>query len=400
MLHHAEMKNVTVLKLVRQFPSREKISYGRTPNFYFTSRELVKLGVTVHVISTRAREEKKDEKVDGIAVHRVGSPYNINLYTKMREIDEKYNLDVVHIYATAGFAYAIYKILLGGKPLIATIPHIRRGAAGIPFHYSPIVYLKNRFWTAVSVPRRVIAWRHADMLIAISKATARDLTEIYGVPPEKIRVVYNGVDPEIFAPIEKSDVARRLGLEGKRIVLYVGDFGLRKGLRYLIQAVPKVISEVPDARFLLVGGTPRWLGTDIYWKMLLEQIKRCGVQEHVRLLGSVSHFELPKYYSAAEVFVLPSLHEGLGKVALEAMTCEKPVVATRVGGIPEIVDDGVDGILVPPMDSNGMADAIIDLLSDEKRATAMGRTGRSKVLERFTWKETAKRLVAAYESLV
>ncbi len=392
--------NISVCKFIRGFPREEEITHGRGPTFYYLSREQVKLGVNVHIICAKQRREKSYE-TNGINVHRVRTPYNLYSLKKFRQLNKKFKIDVVDIHGTSGIGYALFRRIIGRRPLVADVPHVRRGAKGIPFFYSPSNNLKNRFLTYVSLMRQKLLWKRADMLVAISEAVAKDLMEIYKITPDKIQVVHRGVAPEIFnLRQDTEDIARRLSVEGKKIVLYVGDFGLRRGLKYLIRSIPTVVERIPDTMFLLIGGTPKWLGTRIYWQMLREQIDELGVRDYVRLLDAIPHLELPKYYSLANIFVLPSLYEGLGKVLLEAMACERPVVATNVGGIPEIVTDGVDGLLVPPGRPDRIANAIIKLLSDPKKAKDMGVKGMHKVTTNLTWKQTAEETIGIYKQLI
>ncbi len=393
--------DICVCKFIRDFPPPEEITHGREPTFYYLSKEQAKLGLKVHVICTLRHRSKEYENLDGINVHRVSSPYTFHALKMFRKLSKDSKMNVVHDHATSGMGYALLKRIVGPKPLVVHVHHIRRGSKGIPLSYSLINSLKSRFWTYRSLIQQRLVWKRADKVIAVSKAVANDVMEFYKIDSDKVHVVYNGVDPDIFRPHEDTEeIARKLEVEGKKVVLFVGDFGLRKGLKYLIQAVPSVIREIPDAMFILIGGTPKWLGTSIYWRMLHEQIQRRHVQNYVKLMGEVEHLKLLKYYSLADVFILPSLYEGFGKVILEAMASTRPVVATNVGGIPEIITDNVDGLLIPPCRSEEIARALISLLSDPKRSRRMGLRGRRKVLREFTWSRAAKKTNNVYRLLM
>jgi glycosyltransferase involved in cell wall biosynthesis len=163
----------------------------------------------------------------------------------------------------------------------------------------------------------------------------------------------------------------------------------RKGLPYLIQAMAQIRSDLSDAR-LLIGGD----GEDR--SALQRQARSLGLTERVEFVGAVS--EPATFYRQLDLFVLPSLDEALGLVLLEAMASGLPVVGTRVGGIPEILEDGAQGLLVAPADSRALAGAIRALWSDPLRRSRMGEMARQQAL-RFDIGRTAKELQAAYEEL-
>lgn len=261
--------------------------------------------------------------------------------------------------------------------------------------------LRKGFLAISSRVRESVIYAKADLILAVSGFVANSLTSIYGIPPEKIRIVYNGVDETLFHP--RGEVAwlkEKIGLAGRRIILFVGHFGIRKSLGILIEAASSVVKEFPDVAFLLVGGTPKWLGSDSYWAILQEEILSRGLSKNVFLMDRVPHVELPYYYSMSEMVVLPSYGEGFGKVLLEAMACGKPVVATQNGGPREIVRDGVDGFLAPYGCPDDLAEAVTRLLSDQRLAIRMGSAGLRKVAEDFTWRQVAKRIDDVYRELI
>jgi glycosyltransferase involved in cell wall biosynthesis len=226
------------------------------------------------------------------------------------------------------------------------------------------------------------------------------LKSLYGVDDKRIRVVYLGVDPSVFKRYgDVSFLKERYGLENKRIILFVGHFGLRKGIPFLIRAMPQILREHPNAVLLCVGGTPKWLGTRLYWDYLNNMIRESGVCENVKLVGEIPHHELPYYYSMADVFAFPSLYEAFGKVIAEAMACEAPVVASKVGGIPEIVEHKCNGLLVEPGNVDELAYAINSLLSDSEFAGRLGEKARQTIIEKFTWRHTTENLTKIYSEL-
>ena len=134
--------------------------------------------------------------------------------------------------------------------------------------------------------------------------------------------------------------------------------------------------------------------------MMKSEIDRNGVSDDVTLMDSVRNQELPQFYRAAEVLALPSYYEAFSKVAAEAMACGKPVVGTSAGGLPEVVEDGRTGILVRFGSVEGLTSALVSLLSDDSLRADMGKRGRERVLEMFTWRAVAEKTRKAYEELV
>ena len=237
-------------------------------------------------------------------------------------------------------------------------------------------------------------------MLTVSKTLARDIRDSYGIPESRLRVVYNGADLNLFKPEDGPPQAPALqALRGKKIILYVGHFGLRKGIFFLIRAMKALKTEVPDCHLLCIGGVPSWLKGGDYWETLRREVERCGVSGEVTLMDKVKNSDLPAYYRAASVFALPSYYETISKATIEAMACGRPVVATETGGIPELVEDGKTGILVPYGSVNSLTLALCTILKDDGLSRRMGAEGRIKVEQIFTWEAVAERVKSAYNEL-
>lgn len=391
--------------MARSFPSRV-IKYGLAPGLYSLSVEQAKLGVEIHVVCAKTEHSPSYEQINGIAVHRVRVPYNIFALKKIIELNKRIDVDIIHAHHTSCMSYTLLRRFLSDKPYIIHVHDTTAGALksyeSIPFRLAPGAFLKEFIMTkAVPLAKQRFMWKRADVLIAVSNSIARELHEDYGVPEEKIRVVYNAVDVDLFKPAENKNALRRsLGIKGQPVILFVGHYGFRKGPHYLIKAAPTVLRKFPEASFVLVGGTPPFLGTRIYWQILRDLSSSLNVQNHINLVGSVSYDKVFDYYSIADVFVLPTLYEGLPKVVLEAMACQLPVVTTNVSGNPEVVTDGETGLLVKSGSVSQLADALIRVLSDPKMAEKMGVKGRKRIKGYFTWEKTARKIVAIYEEML
>ena len=172
---------------------------------------------------------------------------------------------------------------------------------------------------------------------------------------------------------------------------------MRKGVFFLIRAMKAILEEVPDAHLVCVGGVPIWLKEPDPWSILKNEIEMQGVSNAVTLLDKVKNRDLVSYYSAASVFALPSYYESFSKVTLEAMACSLPVVATNMGGLPEMVVDGKTGLLVNYGSPSALASALVQILTDVSAASAMGREGRERVNRMFTWRAVVERISEAYK---
>jgi glycosyltransferase involved in cell wall biosynthesis len=380
------------------------MTFGLEPVFYFISKEQVKLGAEVHVIAAIDKQTPQLESPDGIIVHRVKNPYNFYAIKKLKELDKTRGIDVVHTHATASLLYSLTRrFTTVKKPLFNHIHTTTLGGMAqniaSPAQHSFSAAMRTTFWNNVSLLRQKAMWKRADILIAVSNAIKDELIKYYGITSQKIRVIHNGVDIDLFKKIKEGlELKTKLGLSEKRIVLFVGHFGLRKGLPYLLQAISKVSKRFPNVFLLAVGGTPKWLRTDVYWNILRENIKNLKITPFVRLMDKIPNQELPKYYSMADVFVLPTLYDPCPKVILEAMACETPIIASKVSGIPELIKDGHEGILIPSKNSNLLADKIIDLLENQDNAKVMGKNARSRVENDFTWNLCAQKILQLYDN--
>jgi starch synthase len=251
----------------------------------------------------------------------------------------------------------------------------------------------------------------ADSVIAVSGAMREDVLACYPrIDPARVEVIPNGIDADEYRPDPETDVLARHGIDPRRpYVLFVGRITRQKGLTHLLNAVERID---PDAQLVLCAGAPDTedLAREVGAKVASLAERRGGIRWIREMVPRPAVVQLMTH---AAVFCCPSVYEPFGIVTLEAMACEAPVVATATGGIPDVVQDGVTGLLVPfepnadrtaPVDPDRFADdlaiRINDLLSDPDRAREMGRAGRRRVLERFTWGAVADRTLDLYRRLV
>jgi starch synthase len=252
----------------------------------------------------------------------------------------------------------------------------------------------------------------ADAVIAVSAEMGRDALACYpGVDPARLKVIYNGIDTEEYRPDRGTDVLERYGVDPTRpSVVFVGRITRQKGVAHLLEAA---LAFEPEAQLVLCAGAP---DTPQIAHEIAERVERVRRRRGnvVWIDRMITKPEVIQLLSHATLFVCPSIYEPLGIVNLEAMACETAVVGTDTGGIPEVVEDGVTGLLVPfepgvdssrePVDpqqfARDLAERVNALLADPKRAEAMGKAGRQRAIERFSWSAIADQTVDLYASLV
>jgi glycosyltransferase involved in cell wall biosynthesis len=234
------------------------------------------------------------------------------------------------------------------------------------------------------------AARNADVIVTVSHYSKKRIVQIYGVDEAKIRVVPNGVDPGKFKPSTNGEnIRQKFGLEKKQIVLFVGRLIPRKGLNFLVEAARNVVKEDAEVTFLIVGNGP-------LRNNLIMTLEKLDLSRNFVFMSDVKETELPSLYNSADVFALPSVQEGQGIVLLEAEASAKPVVAFKIGGVQEAVANGKSGLLVKRGNSMELAEAILQLLSNQSLRQRMGSEGREYVLRNFTWDLCAQRMLSIY----
>lgn len=214
------------------------------------------------------------------------------------------------------------------------------------------------------------------------------------VNPEKIQVVPIGIDFERFQiKTDKESFKERYHCQGSKVILSVSRLNYQKGLQYLIRAMPAVLKKVPNAKLMIVGEGEEF-------SYLNDLSKSLGISQSVIFTGVLSHEEIPVAYSSSDVFVLPSLFENTPLTLIEAQASGKPVISTRVGGVPEVLVDGETGFLVEPRNVKQLEVRIVDLLSDNNLAHEMGEKGKKFVSTRFGISNIVPSFLKAYEKLL
>ena len=290
--------------------------------------------------------------------------------------------------------------------------HLARTLHGVPHVVTAHSLEPRRPWKAEQLGGgyRVSSWvertayEHADAIIAVSDGMRTDVLDCYPtVHPERVNVVRNGIDADLYRPVQETDVVRRLGADPARpIVAFVGRITRQKGGGHLLAAAYHIDH---GAQLLLCAGAPDTSEIEAEARAAVAELSaaRPGV---IWVPDMLPIEDIRQVLSAATVFACPSVYEPLGIVNLEAMACGTAVVASAVGGIPEVVDHGVTGLLVPYDEQDQeafqrrLAQHINELLADPDRVAAMGHAGRKRAITEFSWSAVADRTVALYQQLL
>ncbi|MDR2581671.1 MAG: glycogen synthase [Fibromonadaceae bacterium] len=255
------------------------------------------------------------------------------------------------------------------------------------------------------------AYQNANGIIAVSNKMKQDVIELYGVDESKVKVIYNGIDPDFYQPIFDENILQKYGINpNKPFMLFVGRITRQKGISQLIQAIPQIS---PEAQVVLCAGAPDTPELAEECKSLIAKVqeKRNGV---IWIQEMLPHTELRVLYSHATVFATPSLYEPFGIINLEAMACGTPVVGSSVGGIPEIIIEGETGFLVPLEHKSAtdfspkfpevfqanFAEKLNLLLTNPALSKKMGETSRKRAETVFSWKSIAEQTVDFYKKLL
>ena len=390
-----KVMKIRVLVLTTTFPRWRDDS---TASFVFDlSKQLDKEGVEIIVLAPHHLGAKLMEEMDGIKVYRFpyfwpsryerlcyggGIPPNFrrSLLAKIQvpflfiselfyalKLIKKEGIDLIHAHwiIPSGLVGLICKRIFG-IPLI------------VSSHGSDINRVGNRF---IGVVFKHIL-KNADWVIAVSTALRDKLINL-GAQRSKVKVMPCGIELDNFlVDIKKGNDLR---------ILAIGRLIEDKGFHNLIEAMSYVVKEIPDVTLTIVGDGP-------FREELIRLSKDLSLQDKIAFKGGKPHSEIPRYIQESDLFVLPSMSEGLPLVILEAMACGKAVVATDVGGIPDVIINGETGVLVKKNNPRDLSEAIVCLLSDNKKRMELGEKAREKIQDTLSLENTTKETIKLYES--
>ncbi len=315
---------------------------------------------------------------------------------------DRLDADLVHCHTWYTDMGGILAAQLWGIPSVLTIHSLE------PLRPWKVEQLGRAYHLSAWMERTAI--EQASAIIAVSRETREDVLRLFDVSPDRVHVIHNGIDPEEYRPVAATDVLTRCGIDPARpFLLFVGRITRQKGIIHLVRAIPGID---PDLQIVLAAGAPDTpdIGREMEQGVAQAASARPGV---IWIREMLPRHEVIQLYTHAAIFCCPSVYEPFGIINLEAMACETAVVASAVGGIPEVVVPEETGLLVEPglkpgtfephdpvAFSRSLADAINRLARDPELRTRFGAAGRRRVIEHFSWSAIAETTVQLYRSLV
>ena len=350
------------------------------------TRALIARGDEVWVLSF---DDETDRRFLEIGAHLIRPPFwfqSINptdllLLAYFGRVCKKQKFDLVATHTSKGGFLGRLAAHMAG------VPHIVHHAHGFSFN-RPLSGRATRFF--VGLERFAAA--NGDLIIAVNEQQRRMAVELGVEKAEKTCTIHNGIDLTPFNRPNGTEARRRLGFDSSALLIgAVGRLAAQKGFPYLIRAIPRVLRSVPSAQFIIAG--------DGELKAELKQeAQRVGAADRIHFIGF--QHDVPGLLAALDIFVQPSLWEGLSISLIEALAAGKPIVATDIEGNREVVDNGITGLIVPPADPDALADALVLLALDRGRARTLSENARSAANERFSETRMVTDILATYDRVV
>jgi len=381
------------LKILQIVPYFLPYHGGQERYVYNLSKHLVKMGHEVHIATSDYPDNGKDEIIDGITVKRykcfarpLRNPLTPSMFLLGNEIKK---FDIVHTHNEHSFAamVAAYLRRRTDVPLILT-------CHGQLIFGSKMADYFERVYSRI-IGRGI--FKAADRIISLSSSDLNYISSL-GIDSKKISILPNAIDPEELFKTDsgtfEADNPKNSflqGLNGKRIIMFVGPVIRRKGVEYLIKSIPEVLRKTGDDSVFLLVGEGEFLN------QARQLTKEMQINDHVIFTGRLTEEELIETYRCADLFVLPSLSEGLPTSILEAMYFGLPVVATDIPGVKDHFK--YVALLVPPKNEDRLADAIVKLLDDAKLRGRLSRAGVELVKSKYTWDAVASEYEKIYKKL-
>jgi glycosyltransferase involved in cell wall biosynthesis len=401
------MSRMRICLISREFPP--DTGWGGIATFvHDLALGLREIGHEVEVIALAADNREAAVQYEGITVHRVpwtdllqerqrfltAMPYSHNilkqvtsLWRKFLEIHQARPFDVVE--APEMFAEGFFVATSRIAPLVVRLytPHFK-------FIDEKLHNITEAFDHQFIALLERLTMLSADLVTSPSDDLADYICRDMGYPRQNVPIVRDPVDTGKFCP----DGPKALSTDANLTVLFAGRLEARKGVYYLMEAIPKVLSVFPRARFVLIG---RDTNTAAGRKSVLAELKRMlqksGFSDKVTFIPAVPNTEMPSYYRSADICVLPSLYDNAPFTCIEALATGIPVIGTTAGGMKEYIVHGRSGIVVPPADANALAQALLELLTDDEKRRRMGEFARQHVVANFDRKEIARQSLALYQ---
>jgi glycosyltransferase involved in cell wall biosynthesis len=257
-----------------------------------------------------------------------------------------------------------------------------------------------RVFSYLALRSEKLNYRYCNRIVSVTDKLRDELVKLYSVPEEKVFVINNGANTDLFKPLDKKQVKAKLGLESsKKYVCFVGHLAAWQGVEFLIYASPLILEKCPDIRFLVVGD-------GVMKDKLLELASELGLTDKFVFTGRVPYECVPLYINAADVCVAPFIRERNSKIGLSALktyeylACGKPIVASSIPGVKDLIESSGGGISVTPENPKEIAAAVVKLASDDSTRTLMGEKGRKYVLKNHSWDGVARKIMEICNDII
>lgn len=311
-------------------------------------------------------------------------PYTFGRRLKRYFKKHKPDYDIIH--DNQSLCYGTLWLQQQGYPLITTIHHPITSDRDIALKHATTWQqrlLIKRWHSFINMQEKVV--QKLKHMVTVSDVSRHDVASAFGINASHLKVVHNGIATDIFRPLP--DVARI----PYRIMATASADQPLKGLQYLLKAIKRLTPTFPDIHLTVLGKLKEDGDT-------AKLLKTLNIDKHLTFVSGIETEALVQLYAEASIVVVPSVYEGFGLPAGEAMSCGVPVISTTGGALPEVVGDA--GVLVPVRDETAIADAITDLLNDDEKRTRLGDAGRQRILEHFSWTVAAEQFVAEYREIM
>jgi len=361
---------------------------------------LIKRSHEITIITTKHPNGIKKEIRENLRIYYVGNKslkYTKKFYYESAKLFERLHkeekFDIIHSQSFAGAGIIKYKA--SKLPIIITLHGTFLNEIKSALNSNSLkgyVLASYLFLKMLADKSDRLLLSNANKIITVSYQLCNDVKKQYNIPEEKLIVIPNGININKFRPTNVDDLREKLNLSGK-VILTVGRIEKQKGYHLLLKILPDILKN-HDVKLVIVG-------TGSYLPNLKKMAVKLDISDKVIFTGKVSDNDLLKYYNLADIFAFPTLRmEGLPLVILEAMACEIPVVASRIGGIPTVIENGRDGFLIEPSNLKELKDKILMLLEDERLAKRIGKNARSKVVKKFSVDKMSDDTIKVYEEVI
>lgn len=354
------------------------------------NKKIYEVALVSGLVFSLREEEQEEAEREGVnfivipeLIRSINLLKDIKTFWKIFRLLKKEKFDIVHTHSSKAGILGRLAAKLAGVPIIVHTPHGHIFYGYFNFFLSKIFIVLERFVA-----------KFTNKIITLTEKGREEHIKFKIAPSDKFIAIHSGIRFNSLLPIYIDVEAKRKQLGIPQDSLVVGTVGRLvpvKGQRYLIEAVARLVNVMPNLILLVVGNGPLKKDLEI-------QVKRLKINARVRFLGLRD--DIPELLSILDLFVLPSINEGMGRALVVAMALGKPVVAARVGGIPDVVIDGQTGLLVQPKDPAALAEAMLKLLKDKPLAKKMGEQGKIWVVPRFDAEAMVNKIKGLYEDLL